>query len=59
MAKDSSSSGRWPRPSAPGIVDVARGAQPMASDDGRLQLIFNGEIYNHPQLMPELQAEWR
>lgn len=38
------------------IVDVARGAQPMASDDGRLQLIFNGEIYNHPQLMPELQA---
>lgn len=36
------------------IVDVARGAQPMASDDGRLQLIFNGEIYNHPQLMPEL-----
>ncbi len=38
------------------IVDVARGAQPMASDDGRLQLIFNGEIYNHPQLMPELLA---
>jgi asparagine synthase (glutamine-hydrolysing) len=36
------------------IVDVARGAQPMASDDGRYQLIFNGEIYNHPQLMPEL-----
>ena len=38
------------------IVDVARGAQPMASDDGRYQLIFNGEIYNHPQLMPELIA---
>ena len=37
------------------IVDVARGAQPMASDDGRLQLIYNGEIYNHPQLMPELE----
>ncbi|MGQ0643334.1 MAG: asparagine synthase (glutamine-hydrolyzing) [Gemmatimonadaceae bacterium] len=36
------------------IVDVERGAQPMASDDGRYQLIFNGEIYNHPQLMPEL-----
>ncbi|HJU74637.1 MAG TPA: asparagine synthase (glutamine-hydrolyzing) [Gemmatimonadaceae bacterium] len=36
------------------IVDVARGAQPMASDDGQLQLIFNGEIYNHPQLMPQL-----
>src|SRR5574341_124683 len=38
------------------IVDVARGAQPMASDDGPLQLNFNGEIYNHPQLMPELIA---
>jgi asparagine synthase (glutamine-hydrolysing) len=36
------------------IVDVEHGAQPMASDDGRLQLVFNGEIYNHPQLMPEL-----
>ncbi|MEW5918620.1 MAG: asparagine synthase (glutamine-hydrolyzing), partial [Gemmatimonadota bacterium] len=36
------------------IVDVEHGAQPMASDDNRLQLIFNGEIYNHPQLMPEL-----
>jgi asparagine synthase (glutamine-hydrolysing) len=36
------------------IVDVARGAQPMASDDGRYQLVFNGEIYNHPQLMPQL-----
>lgn len=38
------------------IVDVARGAQPMASDDGRLQLIYNGEVYNHPQLMPQLVA---
>jgi asparagine synthase (glutamine-hydrolysing) len=26
------------------IVDVARGAQPMASDGGQLQLFFNGEI---------------
>lgn len=39
------------------IVDVAHGAQPMASDDGRYQLVYNGEIYNHPQLMPALQAQ--
>lgn len=39
------------------IVDVAHGAQPMASDDGRFQLVYNGEVYNHPQLMPQLQAQ--
>ena len=38
------------------IVDVAGGAQPMASDDGRFVLIFNGEIYNHGALRRELEA---
>jgi asparagine synthase (glutamine-hydrolysing) len=39
------------------IVDLAHGAQPMASDDGALQLIYNGEVYNHPTVMRELQGE--
>lgn len=39
------------------IVDVAHGAQPMASADGRYQLVYNGEVYNHPTLMPQLQAD--
>ena len=39
------------------IVDVAHGAQPMASDDGRLQIVFNGEVFNHPAVMRELQAQ--
>ncbi|MCC6316292.1 MAG: asparagine synthase (glutamine-hydrolyzing) [Gemmatimonadaceae bacterium] len=39
------------------IVDVEHGAQPMASDDGRIQLIYNGEIYNHPELSRQLQSE--
>ncbi len=36
------------------IVDVAGGHQPMPNEDGRLWIICNGEIYNHPQLSAEL-----
>ncbi|MEO6528288.1 MAG: asparagine synthase (glutamine-hydrolyzing) [Gemmatimonadaceae bacterium] len=39
------------------IVDVAHGHQPMASDDGALQLVYNGEVFNHPTLMAQLQSE--
>ncbi|MBC7896768.1 MAG: asparagine synthase (glutamine-hydrolyzing) [Cytophagaceae bacterium] len=39
------------------IVDVEHGAQPMASDDGQIQLIYNGEVFNHPELSRKLQAE--
>src|SRR6187455_2377067 len=38
------------------IVDVAHGHQPMASDDERLQIVYNGEVFNHPQLKVELEA---
>ncbi|NUQ11011.1 MAG: asparagine synthase (glutamine-hydrolyzing) [Gemmatimonadaceae bacterium] len=39
------------------IVDPALGAQPMAVADGAVQIVYNGEVYNHPALMPALQAE--
>lgn len=32
------------------------GRQPMADLDNRLQIVFNGEIYNFPELKNELQA---
>ncbi|MBI2468909.1 MAG: asparagine synthase (glutamine-hydrolyzing) [Candidatus Rokubacteria bacterium] len=38
------------------IVDVAAGHQPMASEDGNAWIVYNGEIYNHPTLRPELEA---
>src|SRR5687768_562408 len=40
------------------IVDIAGGAQPMTVD-GSAWLIFNGEIYNHPQLKRSLEAAGR
>lgn len=42
------------------IIDLAGGRQPMVSPDGRYAITFNGEIYNHPDLRPELEAwGWR
>jgi asparagine synthase (glutamine-hydrolysing) len=38
------------------IVDVASGAQPMSNEDGSVWIVFNGEIYNHADLRPELEA---
>lgn len=37
------------------IIDLsAEGRQPMTNEDGTLQLIFNGEIYNFPEIREEL-----
>jgi asparagine synthase (glutamine-hydrolysing) len=41
------------------IVDVKGGHQPMHSADGRLTVVFNGEIYNYPQLRETLEASGR
>ncbi len=38
------------------IVDVAAGHQPMPNEDGSLQIVFNGEIYNHADFRPALEA---
>jgi len=39
------------------IIDLSpAGAQPMEGADGRLRLVFNGEIYNYRALRSELEA---
>jgi asparagine synthase (glutamine-hydrolysing) len=38
------------------IVDVAGGHQPMANEDQSVWVVYNGEIYNHGALRPELEA---
>jgi asparagine synthase (glutamine-hydrolysing) len=37
------------------IVDLAGGAQPMATPDGQVTVVFNGEIFNHQALRAELE----
>lgn len=40
------------------IIDVAGGHQPILSPDGRHAIVFNGEIYNHPELRRELEGSY-
>lgn len=38
------------------IIDLAGGHQPLGNEDGTIQVVFNGEIYNFQQLANDLAA---
>ncbi len=37
------------------IVDLSTGQQPITNEDESLWIVFNGEVYNHPELRADLE----
>jgi asparagine synthase (glutamine-hydrolysing) len=37
------------------VIDLSTGHQPISNEDGRIWIVFNGEIYNYPELRKELE----
>jgi asparagine synthase (glutamine-hydrolysing) len=41
------------------VIDLVTGHQPMGNEDGTIQVVFNGEIFNYLELRRELEGRHR
>ena len=39
------------------IIDLHSGKQPISNEDGTVWIVYNGEMYNFPQLRPQLESK--
>lgn len=39
------------------IIDLVSGHQPISNENGRVWIVFNGEIYNYPELRKDLEQK--
>ncbi|GMV38220.1 MAG: asparagine synthetase B [Fimbriimonadales bacterium] len=39
------------------IIDLASGSQPMSTDDGKVHIVYNGEVWNYKELRAKLEAK--
>lgn len=39
------------------IIDLSGGDQPIANEDESIEVVFNGEIYNYPELRKQLESK--
>ena len=40
------------------VIDLVTGRQPILSEDGKVAIVYNGEVFNYKELRRELEQEY-